>query len=168
MHQGKSNDVPPLLKFTGQKPRVDKEYNLCWGDYCEVRNPSVMSNTLAPRTEPCISLYPENNDYGSWHFYNLAAGKEVVRSTYKEMTTTDLIISKMNQLAAEVNGSRPSSMFDDDELLPQSTDQIADVQPHPDVVSSERDIGNDSSQQRDNGCSDVEDDASIVSDGKCV
>ena len=55
-------------------------------------------------------------------------------------------------------------MFDDDELLPQATDQIADEQFHPDVVSLDRDIDNDSSQQHDNGCSDVEDDASIVSD----
>jgi len=47
----------PRVRLTGRKVDFKKEYSLTFGDYVEARNPQVVSNTMTPRTDPCIALY---------------------------------------------------------------------------------------------------------------
>jgi len=55
---------------------------------------------MAPRTDPCIALYPTLNVNGSWKFYNLRTKKVVARSQYVKIKhTPDNIVSAMNLLA---------------------------------------------------------------------
>jgi len=52
--------------MTGRKVDFKREYALTFGEYVEARNPKVVSNSMAPRTEPCLALYPTLNANGSW------------------------------------------------------------------------------------------------------
>ena len=126
MHQGRTNDIPPMVKFTGHKPRIDKEYALVWGDYCEAYDPKVVSNTLDRRTESCIALYPCNTAHGSWRLYNIKTGKVITRSNHREMVTTDLVIHQMNTLAKRAS---VGNLFADDGKGDDvvSNDSVVDV-----------------------------------------
>jgi len=70
----------PRVRMTGRKVDFKKEYALTFGEYVEARNPQVISNSMAPRTDPCIALYPTLNVNGSWKLYNLRTKKIVSRS----------------------------------------------------------------------------------------
>jgi hypothetical protein len=96
-----SNDnSAPRVRFTGIKVNYHKEYSLGFGEYCECYNPKVISNNSEqPRTEPCIALYPAANATGSWIFLNLNTNKYVRRSSWVKMSTTDLVVRRMNELA---------------------------------------------------------------------
>jgi len=73
---------------------------LTFGEYVEARDPKVVSNSMKPRTEPCIALYPTLNANGSWRLYNLKTKKLVSRSHYiKVKHTPDSIIHIMNTMA---------------------------------------------------------------------
>lgn len=102
MHTGCSKTVPSRVTFSGFKPRANKEYALAFGDLAEVLDPKVISNTMQPRSQTCIALYPVCNSQGSWCFYNLVTGKTVRRSVWKEMVTSDLVVAHMNTLKAAV------------------------------------------------------------------
>jgi len=51
----------PRVRMTGRKVDFRREYALTFGDYVEARDPQVVSNSMDPRTEPCIALYPTLN-----------------------------------------------------------------------------------------------------------
>jgi len=55
---------------------------------------------MAPRTEPCIALYPTLNANGSWKYYNLSSNKLVSRSHFVTMKhTPENIVQVMNTKA---------------------------------------------------------------------
>jgi len=90
----------PRVRMTGRKVDFKKEYALTFGDYVEARNPQVISNSMAPRTDGCIPLYPTLNVNGSWKLFNLRSNRIVSRSQYiKIKHTPDEIIKIMNNLA---------------------------------------------------------------------
>jgi hypothetical protein len=108
--------VAPRVAFTGRKINYKKEYELAFGTYCECYDPKVISNDAErDRTEPCIALFPAVNANGSWVFLNLKTNKYVRRSNWVPMVTTDLVITKMNALAAEEDGENAgAALFADD------------------------------------------------------
>jgi len=86
--------------MTGRKVDFKREYALTFGEYVEARDPKVVSNLMAPRTEPCFALYPTLNANGSWKLYNIKTKKLVTRSQYiKVKCTPDNIINTMNLMA---------------------------------------------------------------------
>ena len=90
----------PRVRLTGRKVDFRKEYALTFGEYVEARNPKVVSNSMAPRTEPCLALYPTLNANGSWKLYNMKTKKLVNRSQFiKVKVTPDNIINAMNMMA---------------------------------------------------------------------
>jgi len=92
----------PRVRMTGRKVNFKKEYALTFGDYVEARNPQVVSNSMEPRTDGCIALYPTLNVNGSWKLYNLRTNRIVSRSQYtKTKHTPDNIIQMMNDLAVK-------------------------------------------------------------------
>jgi len=101
----------PRVRLTGRKVDFKKEYSLTFGDYVEARNPQVVSNTMTPRTDPCIALYPTLNVNGSWKLYNLRTKMVVSRSTYVKMKhTPENIINIMNTMGAQKGIINPSDI----------------------------------------------------------
>jgi len=107
----------PRVRMTGRKVDFKKEYALTFGDYVEARNPKVISNSMEPRTDGCIALYPTLNVNGSWKLYNLRTNRIVSRSQYsKTKHTPDNIIQLMNALAVKGN-LKPSDIDNQQEII---------------------------------------------------
>ena len=94
--RGLNDNVYPRLRFTGRKVDYRIEFGMGFGDYCEVYNPAVTSNSMEQRTQSCIVLYPTGNATGSWIFWNLVTGKHVRRSRWIELLTPVRIIDIIN------------------------------------------------------------------------
>jgi hypothetical protein len=102
LQQDKIDEDCPRVKFGGWRPKFKKELSLCWGDYAEVYNPAVTSNSiLQPRSEPCVALYPTGNTHGSWYFLNLNTNRVVMRSNWRRMFFSTDFINRMNNLCKE-------------------------------------------------------------------
>jgi hypothetical protein len=110
-----TDNIAPRVKFTGMKINYVKEYSLGFGEYCECYDPKVISNNAEqPRTEPCIALHPTANATGAWNFLNLKTNRYVRRSSWRKMVTTDLVIARMNELAAAENAGEMVPLFEDE------------------------------------------------------
>ena len=127
----------PRVRMTGRKVDFKREYALTFREYVEARDPKVVSNSMAPRTEPCIALYPTLNANGSWKLYNLGTNKLVSRSRFVKMKCTpENIIQAMNTRA--LKGMVKAS--DIDQADPVDIEEIADEPvlvthaPDPNVV----------------------------------
>jgi hypothetical protein len=121
--------VAPRVAFTGRKINYKKEYELAFGTYCECYDPKVVSNDAErDRTEPCIALFPAVNANGSWVFLNLKTKKRVRRPNWVPMVTTDLVITRMNALAAEQDGENAgATLFADDTVHDTVQDMTQDT-----------------------------------------
>ena len=90
----------PRVLFTGRKINFKKEFDLQFGEYFELPLARKdLSSPLAPRTESAIALYPLANASNSWCFLKLQSKVRVERSTWVKMTTNDVVINRMNELA---------------------------------------------------------------------
>ncbi len=95
----------PRVSATGIKINFRTEFAMGFGDYAEVRNPHVVSNdAMAPRTDSAIALWPMGNSQGSWKFFDLSTEKTIIRSQYKRLPTTDLVIARMNAIFKKDEG----------------------------------------------------------------
>lgn len=94
-----TSNVCARTKLTGRKIDYKREYMLGFGDYCEVWNPRVIRNTVAPRTESCIALFPSANISGSWIFFNLEKESYVRRTHWKRLPMPQRIIDVINAMA---------------------------------------------------------------------
>ena len=91
--------MPPWVKMTGCRPKFKKEYTLGFGDFCEVFDPKVNSrDPQRAKSESCIALCPTGNANGSWKFFNLATKRRVIRTNWKKVVTSEMVINVMNRL----------------------------------------------------------------------
>jgi hypothetical protein len=126
------------VQFTGRKPDFKKELGLAYGDYCECYIPNVVSkNAFAPRTEPCVALYPTGNANGSWMFLNIKTKRRVRRTNWQKMVTTELVVDIMNEFSkSEEDASEATA--DDDDIEQEGAEEQDDAagqlsEPEPDV-----------------------------------
>ena len=90
----------PRVRFTGRKINFKKEFDLQFGEYCELPiDKKNLSGPLALRTESAIALYPIANANNSWCFLSLTTKVRVERSNWVKMVTNDVVINRMNELA---------------------------------------------------------------------
>jgi hypothetical protein len=94
-----AENVCPRSKLTGRKINYKREFLLGFGDYVECYDPKVRSNSMKPRSEPCIALYPSANISGSWVMWSLASETYVRRTHWRVLPISELVIKKMNELA---------------------------------------------------------------------
>ena len=118
----------PRVRLTGRKVDFKKEYSLTFGDYVEARNPQVVSNTMTPRTDPCIALYPTLNVNRSWKLYNLRTKMVVSRSTYVKMKhTPDNIINVMNSMGLQ------KGVLNASDIVLEEIETVEEIPPEPRV-----------------------------------
>jgi hypothetical protein len=97
-----ADEASPRVRFAGFRPDFKHEFGLDFGDYAEVFNPKAAeksNDVTVPRTEPCIALYPSENQNGSWVFFNLSTKTYVRRTQGTKLPTSKLAIQVMNELA---------------------------------------------------------------------
>ena len=100
MHKGRALEAAPRVSVLGFKPRFDYEYDLGFGQYCEVKDPSSISNDVtSSRTHSCISFYPMNNRQHSWRFLNLETGKTVVSTVWRAVPINKFALEKISAIA---------------------------------------------------------------------
>lgn len=108
--------ISPAEAYRGYKINHDRELRVGFGEYCEVVD-RYSDNTMRPRTEPAISLYPTGNVNGTVVFFNLLTRRTIRRDQFTVLPMSSLVISSLNQLSTE-KGVVPISL----EPLRLSTD----------------------------------------------
>lgn len=120
----------PRVLFSGYKVNFKKEFSIGYGDYCEVDDPTVISNNpMQSRTNSCIALYPCGNQNGSWNFYNIETKKRIRRSKWIKMITSEEIIKKMNDIAKNDKfNSKYEDSYESEIEENQKNDLIDDIE----------------------------------------
>ena len=94
-----ANRLAPRVRMSGVKVDFVKEYRVGFGDYVEARDPSVNSNDVeASRTDSAIALWPTGNASVSWKLLDLTTEQKVVRSQFKALPISSLVVARMNAL----------------------------------------------------------------------
>ena len=76
------------------------------GTYCEVHKKPSLSNSMTPRTHPCIACGLTGNLQGSVKFYCLATGRIIKRQNWTELPMPDNIIKKVNKIGLSEHQGR--------------------------------------------------------------
>lgn len=135
-----SNEYSPREIISGQKPDYKRDCKVDFFSYCEVHDEPSPTNSMKPRTRPCIALGPTANLQGSYKFLDLETGKKLKKRSWTELPMPDSVISQVEAMAEkEKRDGRWSvtnrhkqevSYYDEDD------DQV-DVAPivHPDLAA---------------------------------
>ena len=119
MESGRRGGMPPWVKMTGCRPKFKKKYTLGFGGFCEVFDPKVNSrDPQRAKSESCIALCPTGNANGSWKFFNLATKRRVIRTNWKKVVTSEMVINVMNRLV--INPSMESKSV---EVMPNAKEE---------------------------------------------
>jgi hypothetical protein len=82
---GISQILSPSEIVQGWKINFPTHCRFPFGTYLEASFDDDITNTMKPRTEPCIHLGTTGNIQGSVHCLSLRTGKVIVRRTVKEL-----------------------------------------------------------------------------------
>jgi len=89
----------PRVRFTGRKI-PNSEFELKFGDYCEVKVGKTSNVVLLARSNTCIALYPVANAAGSWCFHDIQSKTRVRRSLFSKLIVNDLVVAAMSTASA--------------------------------------------------------------------
>jgi hypothetical protein len=90
-------ELSPRQLLTGRTLSYLREIRCGFGDFVECRR-AVTDNTLAPRTDTGIVLYPTGNRTGSYYIYILETDRVVARDQFKVILPTEDLISRVEAL----------------------------------------------------------------------
>ena len=93
--------ISPREAFTGMRMDYARDLSLKFGDYCEVHEQYLITNTMAPRTRPAIALKPKGNRQGSWEFFALGTYRILTRDHWTKLPMPDSVINELNAKAAQ-------------------------------------------------------------------
>jgi hypothetical protein len=103
------NMFPRSTALTNLSPReqlfnrvVDAKTDaaLGFGDYVQAHR-NVEDNSMEPRTDGVIALYPIGNLEGTWAFYNLNTGRVIRRNRWTHVPLEQRVIDFMNKLSSQ-------------------------------------------------------------------
>lgn len=101
----------PRVKLTGIKPTYKGEFELGFGEYCEVPDVEVLkkksNDALVDRSISAIALFPAGNAHESWWFLNVETKKRIQRSVWRPMVTTQRVVDAMDAMALSERGGAP-------------------------------------------------------------
>jgi len=96
---GISNTLRPRNIIQGL-PNIDfAQLKYEFGEYGELSEDSMVTNTQAGITKGALALYPRGQ-HGSWAFLSLSTGKEVDGRTFTPLPITDEVVDRVAELAA--------------------------------------------------------------------
>ena len=94
-----SNEYSPREIISGQKPDYKRDCKVDFFSYCEVHNEPSPTNSMKPRTRPCIALGPNANLQGSYKFLDLDTGKNLKKRSWTELPMPDSVIVQVEAMA---------------------------------------------------------------------
>ncbi|MBS0645922.1 MAG: hypothetical protein JSR97_04975 [Verrucomicrobia bacterium] len=89
-------EISPKEKLTGKKLDYEKDFQLEFGDYCQVNEEDTVKNSLKSRTFPGICLGPVGNIQCSYYFLNLNSWQVVKRRAWIKLPIPNHVIEKIN------------------------------------------------------------------------
>jgi hypothetical protein len=135
------NMFPPSTSLNAYSPRelmwnriVDAKTDLAlgFGDYVQAHR-NIEDNTLEPRTDKAIALYPTGNLEGTLAFFNLNTNRVVKRNHWTSVPLDQSVVEHMNSLAGKQKRRLPEDVrfcrgvteVEDDIDEPDPVDQTA-------------------------------------------
>ena len=91
--------VAPREAFNGSRLDYKRDLGLKFGEYCEVHEQYLVTNTMAPRTRPAIALMSKGNKQGSWQFMALDTFRVITRDHWTKLPMPDSVIKMLNEKA---------------------------------------------------------------------
>jgi hypothetical protein len=88
---------------------------LVFGDYVQVHR-NEEDNSMSPRTDTAIALYPIDNVEGTWAFYNLNTNRVIKRNQWTEVPLNQRMIEYMNTMSLNIVFRRGVNVLDDDDI----------------------------------------------------
>lgn len=92
----------PRQAFTGRPTDAALDFRCSFGDYVQATTP-ITNNSLAARTDDCITLLPTGNRTGSVKMLSLATGKIITRDHFQILPIPSSAIARLNALARADN-----------------------------------------------------------------
>jgi hypothetical protein len=87
--------------FTGVKVDVSKQAKLCFGDYVQVHEDDMITNTMKERTVGALCLGPSGNVQGGYIFVSLATWSVIRRRSWTSLPIPKEIIDLVNSKVKE-------------------------------------------------------------------
>jgi hypothetical protein len=114
---------------------------LGFGDYVQAHR-NVEDNTMNPRTDGVIALYPLGNLEGTWAFFNLNTNRVIKRNRWTEVPLDQRVIEYMNdmslnqkrKLPRDISFYRGESLIDDDDDDEREVVNVEDDDNVPDLT----------------------------------
>ena len=97
IRSGITGGFSPREIVTGTTVNFTRDCNNDCGAYVEASTYAIITNENSERTHSCIALGPSCNRKGSVNFFDLKAGRVVVRRTVKQIPWTDRLLKVANQ-----------------------------------------------------------------------
>jgi len=92
--------TPARQILLGRKVDAGLDYALSFGQYVQVHEEDVVTNTMKSRTEGALALKPDDNAVGSWSFWKLKTWKLVHRAHWTVIPIPEEVIEFINAKAA--------------------------------------------------------------------
>jgi hypothetical protein len=102
----------PRELFTGRKVDFTRDCRLDFGQYVQIAEPEIVTNTMKPRTSDAVALKPRGNAQGSYQFLSLHSWRVVSRDRWTVLPMPSSVIDRINAKAA----SDPASPIPDQPL----------------------------------------------------
>jgi hypothetical protein len=134
---------------------VDAKTDLAlgFGDYVQAHR-NLEDNSMEPRTDGALALYPVGNLEGTWAFYNLNTNRVIKRNHWTEVPLDQSVIDHMNsasnkqkrKLPVDVKFSRGETEIEDLDEDPDAQDNDRFLPPEenlPEMIKRAEDVTND-------------------------
>jgi hypothetical protein len=95
--------------FLGRKLSFKKELQTGFCDYVMVHVPNVVKNSLAPRTEAALTLYPTGSVQGSWKVLLLKSGTIVTRDRVTPRPMPDDLLAYLKKIGMDQRKKFPAT-----------------------------------------------------------
>lgn len=94
-------DISPKMLLTGVKIDYKRDCQLKLGEYVQVHDEDMITNTMKERTLGAICLGPVGNAQGSYNFLSLKTWRVIKRKTWVSVPMPQHVIELLNQKAKE-------------------------------------------------------------------
>ena len=123
-------DISPKALLSGVQIDYKKDCQLKFGEYVQVHDEDMITNTMKERTLGAISLGPVGNAQGSYNFLSLKTWRVIKRKTWISIPMPQHVIEMLNEKAMKdvkslkKDGIRFQLEYDDDpdnmEVIPEN------------------------------------------------
>ena len=161
--------IPPKELLTGRKIDYKKDCSLKFGEYVQVHDDEMITNTLNERTLGAIVLGPIGNVQGSYSFLNLKTWKVIKRRAWVQIPMSSLVIDRINEKAEadiEMLKSKLGENFELEEndypIILEEVEESSDEESIPDeMIELDKEESSESDAESENSGVDSEEENPI-------